>query len=119
MTSRISLQVTAFGETRTPRDWLHHPQCVVAEETTLTGRIRVGWSPERAITTPVAQRSPTLLLAAFGKRMTLTAWAAQPECTVTPRALHYRLTVLGMTPEAAITTTPKLRGAGTAALIEA
>lgn len=63
-------------------------------------------------------RRRPLLVTAFGKTLSLTAWAKDPVCPVTTGALHYRLTVLGMTPETAITT-PKRRGRGTAALIEA
>jgi hypothetical protein len=50
-----NVRISAFGEERILRDWLDDPRCVVSRQT-LRKRLREGWSPEDAITTPARQR---------------------------------------------------------------
>jgi len=47
-----TITITAFGETKTTAAWSRDPRCVV-KSGTLKARIKYGYSPEKAITTPV------------------------------------------------------------------
>lgn len=45
------IMITAFGETKTARDWTMDSRCSIQRKA-LTSRIRRGWNPEQAITDP-------------------------------------------------------------------
>jgi len=50
---RVSLMLTAFGETKCASEWVEDPRCMVSNVQTLKSRLqRVGWDHERAIVTP-------------------------------------------------------------------
>lgn len=53
---RDNIVLSAFGETKVAIDWARDPRCPVSDGT-IINRIRRGWSPERAITTP-SQNQP-------------------------------------------------------------
>jgi hypothetical protein len=48
---RTSLKITAFEETKCLMQWIRDPRCKIGR-TGLARRIKEGWSPELAITTP-------------------------------------------------------------------
>lgn len=43
--------ITAYGQTLLPGEWSEHPRCTVSPKT-IVDRIKAGWSPEAAISTP-------------------------------------------------------------------
>jgi len=49
--TRVNRHITAFGETRVAGQWCEDPRVVVAAQT-IHWRMRRGWSPEAALTTP-------------------------------------------------------------------
>lgn len=51
LNSSHARMVTAFGETKPMVKWSEDSRCVVSNEV-LRGRLRLGWSAERAMTTP-------------------------------------------------------------------
>lgn len=48
---RTNVFLSAFGETKCIAEWVEDERCVVADKT-LRERIKLGWTPERAITEP-------------------------------------------------------------------
>ena len=50
--TRRAILVTAFGETKTVRDWVDDPRCAVGYFS-LNSRVKRGWDHERALTQPV------------------------------------------------------------------
>lgn len=52
-TKRKPHQLTAWGETKTYAEWLLDDRCPLFYVSTLTGRLGRGWTPERAVSTPV------------------------------------------------------------------
>lgn len=68
---RSSVFVTAFGKKQCLRAWAEDPLCVVGR-TTFEYRLRAGWEPERALTTPSRQYSTLPLI----EDSTLTPGAA-------------------------------------------
>jgi hypothetical protein len=50
-----TVRLIAFGETKTLLEWLYDPRCAVGEHA-LRSRIRMGWTPETAITTPSREK---------------------------------------------------------------
>ncbi len=50
---RNSSRYTAWGETKTSSEWRKDPRCRVKDRKVLRERIISGWSPEKAISTPV------------------------------------------------------------------
>lgn len=84
---RTSMLVTAFGETKTCAGWVEDNRCVIDEWRTLRGRIKAGWSAEKAITTPVTKngRRPATVsndlantnkqkYEAFGESKNISGW---------------------------------------------
>ena len=53
---RNNLVFTAFGETKTAKDWHEDSRCVVPGFATLCQRIRNGWQSEKALSHPVEYR---------------------------------------------------------------
>jgi hypothetical protein len=99
---------TAFGERKGPTEWSRDSRCVVSP-TGLLYRLRGGWKPEEAITTPPmtpgSADAPTRTVTAFGTTKGITAWTRDRRCKVDLTALRERLD-RGVRPEAAITTPP-------------
>ena len=97
----IAKQVLAFGESKSLREWLEDERCVVPFET-LKHRIKKGWEPEFAMTSPPAVRS-LAPIQAFGEVKTLAEWADDYRCAVAAQTIGYRLSK-GWAPEEAIST---------------
>lgn len=49
-------EIHAFGETKTLEEWLEDPRCIPPERT-IRERIRHGWSPRWALSTPLRHRA--------------------------------------------------------------
>lgn len=49
---RTSHPLTAFGETKTIRDWIDDPRCLVSYSTLSQRIVKLNWDAERAISTP-------------------------------------------------------------------
>jgi len=94
--ARRQIPVHAFGESKSQTEWLTDPRCVV-DALTLQRRLRLGWDPERAITTELApyewRATPkgVLLWSAYGEEKSLYQWARDPRCQVSPTALKARV----------------------------
>lgn len=94
---------SAFGETRTAREWAQHPRCVVPFGT-LDWRLRQGWDPETALTAPPnTRRAGVTMLTAYSVTKPLTAWLDDPRCAVSINTIKARLAD-GWTAEAALST---------------
>lgn len=91
--------LTAFGESKSLKEWAKDPRCEVGPET-IGGRLRDGLSPEEAIRRPI-QGSPTMVTA-FGETKSLTAWEADPRSKAGRKTIQSRLEN-GMEAEDAIT----------------
>lgn len=52
---RSSVRLPAFGEEKTPAEWVRDPRCRVCYGT-LSTRLRLGWTAERAISEEKRQR---------------------------------------------------------------
>jgi hypothetical protein len=96
--------ISAFGETKHLQEWAEDPRCTVSVAT-LDSRIRVcGWSPEKAISTPVWHgRKGAVMLTAWGETRSMKEWAEDPRCTVGYSGLQRRIKN-GWPPERAIST---------------
>ena len=57
--TRANNRVTAFGETKCVAAWVEDPRCVVTRYL-LDPRLKRGWEPERAMTTPPLWRRDDL-----------------------------------------------------------
>lgn len=105
-----------FGETKSLADWSRDERCLVTLNA-LYKRIRNGWDPRDALTTP--STSPATVRA-FGETKTIDEWSGDKRCKVPAKTLRKRL--LTMSPESAITlpaTPPGLCAFGeTKALVE-
>jgi hypothetical protein len=101
--------LTAFGETKTYREWAKDPRCSVNTATLVQRVRRGGRTPEEAVTAPPyapTRKTPNpdaKKLTAFGETKTIAQWAKDQRSTVTKNALQGRLR-LGWAPEKAITT---------------
>ena len=99
--------VTAFNETKGPTEWSRDRRCAV----TLPGllrRLRHGWNPEDAISTPPEWDTgprPKRFATAFGETKGVAEWARDRRCKVTLVTLLRRLE-RGLSPEEAITAKP-------------
>jgi hypothetical protein len=105
--------VEAFGETKGPTEWSRDERCLV----TLSGllaRLRGGWTPEDAISTPPKtpgkSYSEVQKVRAFGVRKSIGAWARDPRCRITETTLRERLR-RGIPAEQAIAAPPYRRQA--------
>lgn len=89
--------ITFRGETKCLAEW--------AREAGLTDklidkRLRLGWSIERALTTPLRQQGRSRFITAFGRTQSLTDWAN--EYGIRPRTLAQRIDTSGLDPETAL-----------------
>jgi len=82
-----SMQLEAFGETKSVGDWARDPRCIVSEET-LRNRLRKGEPAARAMTEPL-DNSTTV--AAFGETRRLSEWIRDPRAAVSRGTLMRRL----------------------------
>jgi hypothetical protein len=57
---RNSTKITAFGETKSISLWARDERCAVSRQALWSRLELCGWSPEKAITTPVARSLRTL-----------------------------------------------------------
>lgn len=104
--------ITAWGETKTGREWARDSRYKVGNLLTLYRRLdqKGGrWTTEDAISTPAKaiymselKKMQAKRYRAFGKFKTLDEWAQEPMCTVTATGLKSRLEK-GMTLEEALT----------------
>lgn len=101
-TARV-MKILAFGETKTLADWSRDPRCRTGY-LTLYNRLKNGWEPETAITTPSQDNRHDVT--AFDKTKTICDWLRDPRCVVCNNTLRNRLRS-GWNAEAAITTPPK------------
>ena len=100
--------IEAFGEEKGPTAWSRDRRCAISRGTLLR-RVRDGWRPELAISTPAqknggegAGRRP---ITAFGETRSLAAWLRDRRCRVTYGGLNARLK-RGVPPEQALTVPP-------------
>jgi hypothetical protein len=102
--------VEAFGLSA-PLCWFieNHPLCAVRDYHVVYGRIKSGWTAEAAMTRPSSGRKKPMPnqysrrsgLSAFGRQMTVSEWADQPEAEVGAKDIARRLN-LGWPPDSAI-----------------
>lgn len=102
--------VQAFGLSA-PLCWFieNHALCSVRDYHIVYGRIKSGWDAERAMTQATAGRAKPMpnhysrksIVEAFGKSMSVSAWAGQPEASVGSKDIARRLN-LGWPAESAI-----------------
>ena len=96
-------KVTAFGETKTVREWAKDHRCQVSLGC-LKGRLKFKWEPETAMTTPLISKREARRFTAFGETKTAAEWAKDPRCRVPRGVLKARLYMHRWEPEAALTT---------------
>lgn len=99
--------LSAFGESKTIREWSLDPRCVISLFT-LKSRIKGDWKPETAIALPKGEDSPykyrddrkpttrtirksNRILTAFGESKPMCDWGRDVRCVVSLHALHKRL----------------------------
>jgi hypothetical protein len=104
--------VTAFDEAKYATQWAEDSRCIV-NFATLFWRLRKGWDPEKALTTPArvagpdSSCSPGFLeepLTAFGETKPVRDWLRDPRCVPQGETLRSRLHRLGWSAEEALTT---------------
>ena len=78
---------TVWGETKTVAAWAEDPRCVVVWGT-LKGRLKWGWSMERALTEPLVEYEK---LEAFGEQKNLRQWSQDSRCEVPKPTLYWRV----------------------------
>lgn len=103
-----SQPITAFGEAKSLQAWSRDARCLVHWQC-LSSRLRAGWAPETALTTPSGRTHPGLT--AFGETQSLAAWGRDHRCVVTEPILRQRL-AKGWAVEAALTTPRSRRPPG-------
>jgi len=114
-TSR-NMILNAFGESKITYDWLRDFRCKVKAET-LRDRLRRGWSPESALSTPPnnvkrkswahpANKDRRVSITAFGETKYLTEWVKDERCKVKIHLLRVRLNKLRWSPEDALSIPP-------------
>lgn len=104
--------ITAWGKTQTVTEWARDPYCTVTANT-VAQRLKLGWSPEKAIATPsLAGRASSRkrvsgwsakTATAFGETKTLAEWLEDDRCLASHHALRKRI-AFGWEHEIAITT---------------
>lgn len=82
----MTLKVTAFGKTKTVKEWIDDPLCNIENKSTLYKRLKT-MSPERAIT---CKKEEPLQLSFNGKTQTLRDWSKDPDCEVSLATLKER-----------------------------
>lgn len=101
------LKLTYDGDTKTIKEWLEDPRCVVQLRSTLLSRIQKGWDTERILTEPLRQVKPrTKNIKAFGESKSLKDWAKDKRCKVDLETLRQRLQRLDFTPEECMSVPP-------------
>ncbi len=100
--------VKAFGESKGPAAWSRDPRCEVSLKG-LISRLRGGWRPEDALTTPPRSHSDTaeVRVTAFQQTKSVVDWSRDRRCKVTVGTLGRRIR-MGVPPEEAIATPPFL-----------
>lgn len=98
---RVNVFLTAFGETKTMKQWVEDPRCTV-NYTSLAKRLKKGATAEEAIESPVEFEERRIL--AWGEVKNVMDWTKDPRCQVSYVTLTARLNRRGMTHEDAIST---------------
>lgn len=89
---RSSLQVTAFGETKSLSDWSRDERCKV-QYITLRQRVQAHWDPEEAITQPpkdTGRAGSAITIEIFDEEKTPSAWAQDPRAEVGEMTIRNR-----------------------------
>ena len=96
MTDRPSTSgpFTVWGETKTLAQWAEDQRCQVSRET-LRGRLKLGWSMQKALTTPARHYTAHHLVGSADQERTLRAWSLQSDCAVSYSTLHARVVYRG------------------------
>jgi hypothetical protein len=89
--------LTFNGQTRTLAEWVETSGLSLA---TLQGRLRMGWTDEQILATPVRTRSPNSMLTVNGTTKPLADWCR--ERGLSTRTVRHRLTKQGLSPEQAL-----------------
>lgn len=101
--TRHNVFATAFGETKTLRQWSRDERCKCGYRR-LVKRIQVfQWDHEQAIVKPP---KPALFFA-FGEAKTIPEWSNDPRCKCTKQQLNNRVSCKGWNIERAIATPVK------------
>lgn len=82
---------TAFGESKTAREWSKDPRCVVNEKTLWRRLMNLDWLPERAITEPARVTPPPKMVSAFGEEKTIAEWSKDPRRKVPEKCVAARI----------------------------
>lgn len=104
--TRTNIEIAAFGEVKTLRNWARDPRCVVSYKT-LLDRLHKNWADGDEIVTTPHERTRRLITA-FGETKSPTEWAEDPRCKVDKDRLYVRVFKRGWNPEIAITLAPEL-----------
>lgn len=111
-----TVYISAFSETKPLMEWLEDDRFVV-NRYTFESRVKMGWSPEEAMSLPPNKRRPRPAglrqkprgnehyLTMFGETKIVQAWAEDPRCRVCGATFRQRL-FTGWSPEKALTTPP-------------
>lgn len=94
-------RLEAWGESKTFAEWVEDPRCDI-DINTLRNRIRLEWTPEDAVGTPLKVR----YYEAFGESLTLAQWSKHPRCECSYSALRRRIHQ-GLDIVTALTTLPR------------
>lgn len=97
--------LTYAGETKTIREWMKDPRCVVKVRSTILTRLAKGWSHEKTLTHPVRAINPSARVAkieAWGETKTITEWLEDERCKVDATTLRGRFNRPGFSAEQAI-----------------
>lgn len=89
--------LTQSGITRTLAEWVEATGLPLA---TLQGRVQMGWSDERTLTTPARERAANRSLTVGRVTKPLADWCR--ELGLSPRTVRHRLSKQGMTPREAL-----------------
>lgn len=104
-----TLELEAWGETKTVREWMQDERCAITDREVLRGRIKMGWLPEDILSRPNRTRVPVLQVTAWGDTKTLKEWIEDDRCVVKNLStLHQRLWQ-GKEPEEALGTPLKCK----------
>ena len=102
--------VTAFGETKTLREWTQDPRCPISHGC-LSKRLDEGMTPEAAMAKTESRGRP-LAVTAWGETKSVAEWAQDGRAALGEATIADRLRK-GMAPEAAISEGRQPNGVGT------